>query len=63
MTNLAETIQGKNELSENDGKIYKQGRRNRRSPKREINEKNIWKEENESDMIRFLIYLDVIAIK
>lgn len=41
MTNLAETIQGKNELSENDGKIYKQGRRNRRSPKREINEKNI----------------------
>lgn len=40
MTNLAETIQGKYELSENDGKIYKQGRRNRRFPEREINENN-----------------------
>lgn len=40
MTNLAETIQGKYELSENDSKIYKQGRRNRRFPEREINENN-----------------------
>ncbi len=35
MTNLAETIQGKYELPENDGKIYKQCRRNRRFPERE----------------------------
>lgn len=40
MTNLAETIQGKYALSENDSKIYKQGRRNRRFPEREINENN-----------------------
>lgn len=40
MINLAETIQGKYELSENDSKIYKQGRRNRRFPEREINENN-----------------------
>ena len=40
MTNLAETIQGKYELCENDSKIYKQGRRNRRFPEREINENN-----------------------
>lgn len=41
MTNLVETIQGKYELSENDGKIYKYNRRKKRFPKREINEKNI----------------------
>ena len=40
MTNLAERIEGKYELSENDSKIYKQGRRNRRFPEREINENN-----------------------
>lgn len=34
MTNLAETIQGKYELSETDGKIYKPSRRNRRFPER-----------------------------
>lgn len=39
MTNLAETIQGKYELPENDGKIYKQARRNRRFPEREMDEK------------------------
>lgn len=32
MTNLAERIQGKYELSETDGKIHKPGRRNRRFP-------------------------------
>ena len=63
MTNLVETIQGKYELSENDGKIYKYNRRKKRFPKREINEKIFEKKESESDMIRFLIYLDVIAIK
>lgn len=36
MTNLAERTQGKYELPENDGKIYKMGRRNRRFPEREI---------------------------
>jgi site-specific recombinase XerD len=37
MTNLAEIIQGKYELPENDSEIYKHGRRNRRFPEREIN--------------------------
>lgn len=41
MTNLAGTIQGKYELSENDGKIYKSGRRNRRFSEREINNNSI----------------------
>ena len=36
MTNLVETIQGKYELPETDGKIHKIGRRNRRFPEREI---------------------------
>lgn len=40
MTSLAKTIQGKYELPENDGKIHKIGRRNRRFPKREIDENN-----------------------
>jgi integrase len=39
MTNLAETIQGKYELPENDGEIYKSVRRHRRFPEREINKK------------------------
>lgn len=37
MTNLARRIDGKYELSENEGKIYKTDRRHRRFPKREIN--------------------------
>lgn len=41
MTNLAERTQGKYELPDNDGKIYKMGRRNRRFPKKEINEENL----------------------
>ena len=36
MTNLAERTQGKYGLPENDSKIYKMGRRNRRFPDREI---------------------------
>lgn len=35
MTNLAERTQGKYELSENEGEIYKMGRRNRKFPERE----------------------------
>ncbi|MDH6534975.1 hypothetical protein M2101_001653, partial [Parabacteroides sp. PM5-20] len=35
------TIQGKYELPENDGKIHKIGRRNRRFPEREVNENNM----------------------
>lgn len=34
MTNLAETIQGKYELPENESIIYKMGRRNRRFPEK-----------------------------
>lgn len=41
MTNLAETIQGRYELSENEGEIYKTGRRHRRFPEREINGSNL----------------------
>ncbi len=40
MSKLAETIQGKYELPENDCKIHKI-RRNRRFPERENNEDNI----------------------
>jgi len=36
MTNFVDTISGKYELSENDGKIYRQGRRNRWFPEQEI---------------------------
>ena len=36
MTNLAERTRDKYELPENDGKIYKMGRRNRRFLEREI---------------------------
>ena len=41
MTNLADTIQGKYELPENKGEIYKSARRHRRFPEREINENNL----------------------
>lgn len=37
MTNLAERIEGKYELPETNGKIYKLGRRNRRFPEKEVN--------------------------
>ena len=37
MTNLAERIEGKYELPETNGKIYKLGRRNRKFPEKEVN--------------------------
>lgn len=40
MTNLAERIEGKYELPDDEGKIYKHGKRHGRFPEREINGSN-----------------------